>query len=259
MPAVPEWWRHLVGGEAPHAESRHREAVHGGARRRPRSEADPVFVDTRGVPLRYIAVKETFDRLVGRTGWPALAARHAAVVPAEAETVRALFTRYLELGSVRALAEDLEGRGIRTRQRQLKDGRILGGGAFGVGGLAHLLRNRFYIGGVVYRGETFQGLRRTLTANSDQAALARVREHDRCPDLIICDYRLSQGRTGIDVIAQLRGSADPSRPYQRRHSSRASARAAQAAITCSTSRWPRRRCAASSRNCFMGRMPPAGP
>jgi CheY-like chemotaxis protein len=43
-----------------------------------------------------------------------------------------------------------------------------------------------------------------LTANSDQAALARVREHDRCPDLIICDYRLSQGRTGIDVIAQLR-------------------------------------------------------
>jgi site-specific DNA recombinase len=79
------------------------------------------------------------------------------VVPAEAETVRAIFTRYLELGSVRALAEDLERRGIRTKQRQLKDGRVLGGGAFGVGGLAHLLRNRFYIGAVVYRGETFRG------------------------------------------------------------------------------------------------------
>jgi integrase len=38
------------------------------ARRRLRSEADPVFVDARGLPLRYIAVKETFDRLVGRTG-----------------------------------------------------------------------------------------------------------------------------------------------------------------------------------------------
>jgi integrase/recombinase XerD len=38
------------------------------ARRRPRSEADPVFVDARGLPLRYIAVKETFDRLVGRAG-----------------------------------------------------------------------------------------------------------------------------------------------------------------------------------------------
>jgi integrase len=38
------------------------------ARRPPRSEADPVFVDARGLPLRYIAVKETFDRLVGRAG-----------------------------------------------------------------------------------------------------------------------------------------------------------------------------------------------
>ena len=35
------------------------------ARRRPRSEADPLFADARGLPLRYIAVKETFDRLVG--------------------------------------------------------------------------------------------------------------------------------------------------------------------------------------------------
>jgi CheY-like chemotaxis protein len=45
---------------------------------------------------------------------------------------------------------------------------------------------------------------RVLTANSDQVALARIGEHKRRPDLIICDYRLSKGRTGIDVIAQLR-------------------------------------------------------
>jgi integrase/recombinase XerD len=37
-------------------------------RRRPRSEADPVFANARGLPLRYIAVKETFDGLVGRAG-----------------------------------------------------------------------------------------------------------------------------------------------------------------------------------------------
>ena len=51
------------------------------ARRRPRSKADPVFVDARGLPLRYIAVKETFDRLVGRTGIvraPPASARSAA-------------------------------------------------------------------------------------------------------------------------------------------------------------------------------------
>lgn len=35
---------------------------------RPCSETDPVFVDARGLPLRYIAVKETFDRLVAEAG-----------------------------------------------------------------------------------------------------------------------------------------------------------------------------------------------
>src|SRR5246127_4047581 len=38
------------------------------------------------------------------------------VVPEEAETVRLIFRRYLELGSIRALAEDLDRRGIRTRR-----------------------------------------------------------------------------------------------------------------------------------------------
>ena len=37
-------------------------------RRRPCSETDPVFVDAGGLPLRYIAVKKTFDRMVGRAG-----------------------------------------------------------------------------------------------------------------------------------------------------------------------------------------------
>jgi integrase len=38
------------------------------ARRGPGSGDDPVFVDKRGRALRYIAVKETFDRLVGKAG-----------------------------------------------------------------------------------------------------------------------------------------------------------------------------------------------
>jgi integrase len=37
-------------------------------RRRPRSDDDPVFIGKRGGALRYIAVKETFDRLVDKAG-----------------------------------------------------------------------------------------------------------------------------------------------------------------------------------------------
>jgi site-specific DNA recombinase len=79
------------------------------------------------------------------------------VVPAEAAAVRTIFARYLELGSVRALAEDLDRQGIRSKPRRQSNGRTIGGGRFGVGALAHLLKNRFYIGEVIYRGEVHGG------------------------------------------------------------------------------------------------------
>jgi integrase len=45
------------------------------ARRGSGSDDDPVFVDKRGRALRYIAVKETFDRLVGKAGIKSRSAR----------------------------------------------------------------------------------------------------------------------------------------------------------------------------------------
>jgi hypothetical protein len=83
--------------------------------------------------------------------------KKVVVMAAEAEVVRTIYERYRALGSVRALAEDLDRRGIRTKPRQLSNGRTIGGGAFGVGALAYLLKNRFYIGEVVYRGEVHRG------------------------------------------------------------------------------------------------------
>jgi site-specific DNA recombinase len=83
--------------------------------------------------------------------------RKLVVVSEEAETVRLIFRRYLEIGSIRSLAEDLEARGVRTRVQRLATGKTRGGIPFGVGPLTHLLRNRFYIGEVVYRGATHQG------------------------------------------------------------------------------------------------------
>jgi site-specific DNA recombinase len=87
----------------------------------------------------------------------AAVAKKLVVVSEEAEAVRTIFTRYRELGSVGALAEELDRQGIRSKPRRLSNGRIIGRGRFGVGALAHLLKNRFYIGEVVYRGGVYRG------------------------------------------------------------------------------------------------------
>src|ERR1700691_1731441 len=79
------------------------------------------------------------------------------VIPEEAETVRLIFRRYLELGSIRDLVEDLDRKGIRTRRQILSTGKPRGGIRFGVGGLSQLLRNRFYIGEVAYKGAIHPG------------------------------------------------------------------------------------------------------
>jgi site-specific DNA recombinase len=79
------------------------------------------------------------------------------LVPNEAETVRTIFRRYLDLGAIRTLMQELDRRGIRTKRRAGANGRTTGGIRFGVGPLAHLLRNRFYIGEIVYRGKVHRG------------------------------------------------------------------------------------------------------
>jgi len=105
------------------------------------------------------------------------------VVAEEAETVRLIFRRYLELKSIRDLADDLDRQGIRTRRQTLSTGQIRGGIPFGVGALAHLLRNRFYIGEVVYRcavhlGEHEAILERSVfdAVQAKLAASANVRQ-----------------------------------------------------------------------------------
>ena len=79
------------------------------------------------------------------------------VVSTEAEIVRTIFKRYLELGSVGALAQDLDSRGIRTKRRAGAKGSMAGGARFGVGALAYLLKNRIYIGEVAYRRQYHRG------------------------------------------------------------------------------------------------------
>ena len=75
----------------------------------------------------------------------------------EATTVTMIFERYLALQSMSALADELEASGVRTKLRQFKDGRMVGGGAFTTGPLASLLKNPVYIGKVAHGGELYDG------------------------------------------------------------------------------------------------------
>jgi site-specific DNA recombinase len=83
--------------------------------------------------------------------------RKISVNEAEADRVRAIFRSYLKLGSLNLLLADLRKRGIVTKVRALKTGKTVGGIPFTRGPLAHLLRNRFYIGEVAFKGEVLAG------------------------------------------------------------------------------------------------------
>ncbi|MEP6968616.1 MAG: recombinase family protein, partial [Pseudomonadota bacterium] len=72
--------------------------------------------------------------------------RALVVNPVEADLVRLIFRRYLELGSVHALQRSLEAEGLRSKFWTTTKGVTKGGLAFNRGALFHLLKNRIYIG-----------------------------------------------------------------------------------------------------------------
>src|ERR1700731_1013491 len=96
-----------------------------------------------------------------------------AVVEEEAELVRSIFKRYLELGSVNERVRDLRERNIRTRTKRVAKGAPRGGIPFGRGALYYLLGNHFYIGEVKYKNEILPGEQPSIM---DRALFDAVRQ-----------------------------------------------------------------------------------
>jgi DNA invertase Pin-like site-specific DNA recombinase len=112
--------------------------------------------------------------------------RKLLIEPAEAEAVRHIFERYLELESIPMLVDELARDGYRTRRRVLTDGRVIGNVCFGRGALALMLKNPIYIGKIrhkdlVHDGEheaiidraTFDAVQETLKRNNHEKVVGK--------------------------------------------------------------------------------------
>lgn len=83
--------------------------------------------------------------------------RRLEVNAQEAETVRHIFTRYLTLKSLPALAQELAGAGIYSKRWTSSRGLDRGGVPLSAGAIAHILNNRVYRGDAVHKGKAHPG------------------------------------------------------------------------------------------------------
>jgi site-specific DNA recombinase len=93
--------------------------------------------------------------------------------PHEAETVRYIFNKYLQLKSFGPLVQDLDRRGIVTKRRDVKVRKYQGGIPFTYGPLAHVLKNRIYIGEIGHDGKWFDGEHKAII---DRTTFDRVQD-----------------------------------------------------------------------------------
>lgn len=92
----------------------------------------------------------------------------------ESETVRHIYQRYLVLGSVRALKEELDDAGIVSKIRFASDGSQYGGKSFSRGALYLLLQNRIYRGEIVHKGDAYPGQHEPII---DEELWLKVQKH----------------------------------------------------------------------------------
>jgi len=112
----------------------------------------------------------------------------------EAAQVRHIMNRYLEVGSVRPMVDELAVAGFRTKLRPLRDGTSIGGVPFSRGGLFHLLSNCVYVGDVRHNGATYNGAHdaivdrelwdRVQAALADKAPARTRRANIRHPSIL---------------------------------------------------------------------------
>ena len=157
--------------------------------------------------------------------------RRLIMNPPEAQQVRRIFSRYLELGSGVGLMKELRRDGIVSKRWVSRSGQARGGAPLSCGALYYLLQNRLYIGEIVHRGVRHQGEHEAIVTrdlfDSVQDALAanrrkrreKPRRTERCvlaglvrdSDGQPMTTSFSYGRAGRFYRYYVAGSLNPSR------------------------------------------------
>ncbi|MXO73034.1 recombinase family protein [Alteraurantiacibacter buctensis] len=83
--------------------------------------------------------------------------RSLAIVEEQARIVRDIYARYLELGNVRLLAEQLVAEGIGSPSRMSGKGQSFGGCPLTRGQLYYMLKNPIYAGDIPHKGKVYPG------------------------------------------------------------------------------------------------------
>lgn len=130
--------------------------------------------------------------------------RKLIVEPDEAEQVRHIMQRYLVLGSVRLLVEELNADGYRTKVQNRTSGPHKGGCIYRRGTIYHMLANRIYCGDIVHKGEVYPGEHEAIVprelwdqvqrALADRSQGGSVRRGVRSPSLLIGILYDGEGR-----------------------------------------------------------------
>jgi site-specific DNA recombinase len=92
--------------------------------------------------------------------------RKLTVNEPEASTVRVIFRRYAELGSVSLLRAELDRLGIVSKRREGAGGRPAGSQHFSRGALYLMQQNRLYRGDIVHQGEAYPASTRRSSIRS---------------------------------------------------------------------------------------------
>ena len=106
--------------------------------------------------------------------------RRLVVRQEDAEQVRHIMRRYLELGTVPSLVEELERTGYRTKVQQRTSGPHRGGCIYRRGTLYHLLSNRIYRGMIVHKGKAYPGEHEAIVEEGLWNKVQTRLQHNAC-------------------------------------------------------------------------------